>query len=522
MADQAESSSSNLDQKPVAADLSAAEPAEAPKPVDDIANEAPVEELDLDREVASAFASMDKSDLAELTANVTAEDHNSDPSGTELVGTVAGISDDDVFLDFGPKSQGILPRREVLEDKSIVVGGRLEVVVERFDPESGVLIVHRKGTAVRPTWENLTPGLLVEGRVTGMIRGGLEVDLRGIRAFMPGSHASLSPMKDISDLLNERIKCEVLEVDQRGKNVLVSRRKVMEREQEASREKLEATLEVGQTHKGVVRNIAEFGAFVDIGGLEGLVHIRELSWGNVEKVTDVVSVGQDVTVQVLKIDKKRGRLSLGLKQATPDPWSTIGDRYAAGTELKVRVVRLADFGAFAELEEGIEALIPISEMSWARIRHSSNAVNIGDMVDVVVIRSAPEKRRIALSMKQAQADPWEGVLESFEEKSLVKGRVTRLADFGAFVELAPGVEGMIHISELSDRRVNTCGDVVRVDQEVEARVLGIDKENRRIALSIKQVAAPQVAEAPAAAEPAKPRKPRKKPLRGGLSSYIDW
>ena len=483
----------------------------------------PPEELDLEREVANAFASMDKNDLAELTGDVTAVDHNSAPAGTELVGTVAGITNDDVFLDFGPKSQGILPRREVLEDKSIVVGGRLEVVVEKFDPESGVLIVHRKGTAVRPTWDNLRPGLLVEGRVTGMIRGGLEVDLRGIRAFMPGSHASLTPMKDISILLNERITCEVLEVDQRGKNVLVSRRKVMEREQEAAREKLEATLEVGQTHKGIVRNIADFGAFVDIGGLEGLVHIRELSWGTVDKVTDVVSVGQEVEVQVLKIDKKRGRLSLGLKQTTPDPWSTVADRYTVGAELKVRIVRLADFGAFAELEPGIEALIPISEMSWSRIRHSSNAVSIGDMVDAVVIRCAPEKRRIALSMKQAQADPWEGVLESFEEKSLVHGRVTRLADFGAFVELAPGVEGMIHISELSDRRVNTCSDVVRVDQEVEARVLGIDKENRRIALSIKQVAAPQASEAPtAAAEPAKPRKPRKKPLRGGLSSYYDW
>jgi small subunit ribosomal protein S1 len=252
------------------------------------------------------------------------------------------------------------------------------------------------------------------------------------------------------------------------------------------------------------------------------VHISDLSWGTVEKVTDVLSPGQEVEVKVLKIDKERGRISLGLKQAQPDPWAAVPERYPVGSALKVRVIRTADFGAFAELEPGVEGLIPISEMGWARVHSPSSVVSVGDMVDAVVIRIEAEKHRLALSMKQAQADPWAGVLDTFSEQSLVTGRVTRLADFGAFVELVPGVEGLIHISELSDRRVGSCGEVVKVGDEIESRVLGVDQENRRISLSLKQVQAPSVPEESAVPEPAKPKKKRKRPLRGGLTSHFDW
>jgi small subunit ribosomal protein S1 len=331
-------------------------------------------------------------------------------------------------------------------------------------------------------------------------------------------------MKDSSILLNETVRCEVIEIDRRSKNVIISRRKMIEREQAASREKLKAELEVGQSRRGVVRNITEFGAFVDLGGIEGLVHIRDLSWGTVDKVTDVLSTGQEVEVRVLKIDFDRNRISLGLKQAQPDPWAEVPQRYPVGTTLKVRIVRTADFGAFAELEPGVEGLIPLSETSWTRSMKATDAVSIGDMVDAVVIRVEPERHRLALSMKQAQPDPWDGVLDGFEEQSLTKGRVTRLADFGAFVEVAPGVEGLVHISELADRRVKSCGEVVQVGDEIEARVLGVDKENRRISLSLKLAKEPTKAHAAdaAAAETPKPKKKRKKPLRGGLASHFDW
>jgi len=366
----------------------------------------------------------------------------------------------------------------------------------------------------------------VEGRVTGVIKGGLEIDLKGIRAFMPGSQADIIPMKDVSLLLNQNVKCEVMEVDRRHKNVLLSRRKVMEREQAEMREKLKGELEAGQLREGFVRSITDFGAFVDLGGIDGLLHISDLSWGSVAKVTDVLEVGQKVKVIVLKVDNKRDRISLGLKQALPDPWVGVSEKYPVGSSLKARVVRLADFGAFAELESGVEGLIPISEMSWARTRAASDAVSIGDMVDCVVIRMEADNRRVALSMKQAQADPWAGVLESFPAQSIVKGKVTKLADFGAFVEISAGVEGLVHISELSDRRVHSCSEVVQVGQEIELRVLGTDREHRRISLSVKAVHAQPHGESPGdmshVADSAKSPKKRKKALRGGLSSHFDW
>lgn len=442
--------------------------------------------------------------------------------GAELTGTIAGVSDDDVFLEFGAKSQGVMQRSQFGKKEQVSVGRRVDVVVERYDPESCLLIVNRKGAIQRATWTNLTVGMIVEGKVTGVVKGGLEVDLKGIRAFMPGSQVDAVPMKDISLLLNETVKCEVMELDRRGKNVLLSRRKLKEREQKDAREKLLSELVEGQVRRGVVKNIMEYGAFVDLGGVDGLAHIRDLSWGSVEKVTDVLSEGQEVQVQVLKIDSERERISLSIKHCQPNPWVNVVEKYPVGSAHKARVVRIANFGAFAEVEPGVEGLIPVSEMDWKRVSKVTDAVSVGAVVDAVVIRLEPEKRRLALSMKQAQPDPWDAVLDSFTPQSLVKGKVTRLTTFGAFVEVASGVEGLIHISELAAGRVKTCEDVVQAGQEVEARVLGVDKENRRISLSIRAVSEGAAAEAaPAEAGKPKPKK-RKKALRGGLASHFDW
>ncbi len=502
-------------------------PPSEPTPVNDpvivpeLADSAGPSMDEIDREVAAAMEGMDISDRAELGGGVVTSE--SVEPGTEMTGTVVGLTGDEIFIEFGVKSQGVMQRSDFGKKEPIEVGRRIDAVVDRFDEESSLLILYRKGAIQRASWANMHKGSIVEGRVTGLIKGGLEIDLQGIRAFLPGSQTSIGQLKDISVLLNEKIRCEVTEVDRRGKNVVVSRRKLLEKEQAEAAKQLKTELEVGQTRKGIVRNITEFGAFVDIGGIEGLVHISDLSWGTVDKVTDVVSMGQEIDVVVLKIDTKRDRLSLGLKQAQPNPWDKVPGSYPAGTSLKVRVVRIADFGVFAELEPGIEGLIPISEMGWTRLKSASDAVSVGDMVDAVVIRVEVAKQRLALSMKQATPDPWEGVLDGYEVHAIVKGRVTRLADFGVFVELVPGVEGLIHISELSDRRVRTCGEVVQEGQEIETRILGIDKETRRISLSIKQVAA--LGGAAAAVDPAEPPKPpkkRKKPLRGGLSSHYDW
>lgn len=480
----------------------------------------PLMSSELEREVATAMGSMDAAEMAELCGESSASD--SVEPGTALTGRIVGLSDEEVFVEFGPKLQGTLPRAQLKEGEKVEVGAMISAIVDHRDKESDMLVLRRKGVVQKAKWDTLRKGMIVAGRVTGLIKGGLEVDLNGIRGFMPGSQASASPMRDISVLLNEQVRCEVIEVDKRGKNVVLSRRKLIEREQADAAKKLKAELAVGQIRAGVVRNITDFGAFVDIGGLEGLVHIRDMSWGNVDKVTDVLSIDQKVDVQVLKIDLKRGRISLGLKQMQPDPWTHAAERYPVGTALKVRIVRIVDFGAFAELEPGIEGLIPIREMSWSRIKMVSDAVNPGDMVDSVVIGAEFDRRRISLSIKQSQSDPWDGVLDDFEPNSLTKGRVTRLVDFGAFVELFPGVEGLIHISEMSDQRVRSSADVLKVDQEIEARVLGVDKDERRISLSLKQVKEPLAAATGSAPEAPQPPKKRKKPLRGGLSSHFDW
>lgn len=505
---------------------------------------------ELDREVADAMSAMAPEDLAELSGDVVpdaartvptktgeadqpkvkkpvlTDRMESDPApepGAELIGTVVAVSDDDVFLEFSAKSQGVMPRSQFGKKEVISVGREVDVVVDRFDPSGGILLVNRKGALQRATWTNLTKGMMVRGRVTGVIKGGLEVMVNGLRAFMPASQADVIPRKDISELLNETIQCEVIEFDRRNKNILVSRRRILEHERAEAREKLKAELEVGQIRPGVVGTIMEYGAFIDLGGIDGLAHIRDLSWGSVDRVQDVLTEGQKVEVKILKIEKERDRISLGVKQVQPDPWSCVPEKFPVGTSLKARVVRIVDFGVFVELEPGVDGLIPISEMGWTRIHKASDLVCEGDLVDAVVIRVEPERRRLALSMKQAQADPWSG-LDGFEDQSLVKGTVTRLADFGAFVELVPGVEGLVHISELADRRVKSCSDVVRVGEEVEARILSMDRKNRRVSLSLKAVASPTDAEATGPETPPTPvkTKKRKKRLRGGLASHYDW
>ncbi|MCP4589710.1 MAG: S1 RNA-binding domain-containing protein [bacterium] len=476
----------------------------------------------LAREVEQAMAGMSPEDMASLSPATVPE--GADTPDAVVRGTVVAIHGDDVFVDLGEKHQGVVPLSQYGGKKAqLSIGQALEVVVDRTDVESGLIHCSREG-AVRPAdWNTIKRGMIVEGRVTGMNKGGLELILKGIHGFMPASQVAERSVRDISCYIGETLRCEVISVHKRDKSVTLSRRKVEERERAEALEKLLAELEVGQVRKGVVSNLAEYGAFVDLGGVDGLVHISDLSYAPVDKVSDVLSPGQEIDVKVLKIDTERQRISLGVRQVQPDPWDRVADKYTAGEQLRVRVTRLADFGAFAALEDGVDGLIPLSEMSWTRIPNAAAVVEPGQLVEVVVIRVDANKRRIALSMKQAQPDPWAEVYDAFPENAIIEGKVTRLADFGAFIELLPGVEGLAHISELSEQRIRHCGEVVQAGQEVKVRVLKVEPEQRRISLSLK-LADADAAHSMEDANAPRPEqsKKRKKPLRGGLEGGWDW
>jgi small subunit ribosomal protein S1 len=480
----------------------------------------------LDREINQAMSAMSAEELEEISYGSSSGGSRGPALATGVQqGRIEAVRGEDVFINLGSKRVGVLPKSQFAATESLAVGEPVEVVVDRHDRENDLLILTRLGHTRSAEWSLLKPGDLVEGRIVGLNRGGLEVQLKGVKAFMPASHVDVMHVKDISIFLNEHVRCEVLEIDRRNKSLTVSRRKVLEKDRAAHRDEILQQLEVGQVRKAVVGNLTEFGAFVDLGGVDGLIHISDLSYKQIKHPSEVVQTGDVVQVRVLKIqdgEKGKPRISLGLRQAQPDPWETVAERFPVDTTHRVRILRLADFGAFAELSEGIEGLIPVSEMAWSRVNKPGQVVEVGQLVDARVIRLEQDKRRIALSMKQAQPDPWGDVMASYTADSQVTGRITRLTDFGAFVELAPGVEGMIHISELSDRRVRSCGEVVKPGQEVQARVLKVDPEARRIGLSLKAPPAAPVQYEHAAHESEKAKPKKNKKLRGGLTGGWDW
>jgi small subunit ribosomal protein S1 len=445
------------------------------------------------------------------------------PAGNKGIrrGRVTQVTKDDVFVDFGGKSQGVVPMQSFETEPK--VGDEMEFVVDRYDEREGLLLLMPRGAAsANVSWETLEIGQVVEGNVTGMNKGGLELDVKGMRAFMPAGQVDLYFQKDISTFIGQKLKAEVTQFDARAKNLILSRRNILEREKEEAREKLMAELEEGQTRRGTVRNVMDFGAFVDIGGADGLLHVSEMSWKRGQKPSDFVKLGDIVDVKIIKLDKATGKMSLSLKQAMADPWTGVETRYGVGSTLTGRITKIEPFGVFVEVEEGLEGLLPVSEMSWQRIRHPSDVVKVGDTIKLVVISVDPAQRRMSFSLKQAGPDPWSTVKDRYALDTVVGGKVTRVVDFGAFVELEPGLEGLIHISELANTRVRAAGDVVKPGQEVKVRILEIDKDARRVSLSLRRATEPAPTAAGAtgtttAAAPAAPVKKKKRPeLRGGL------
>lgn len=430
-------------------------------------------------------------------------------------GRVVSITKDDVFVDFGGKSQGIASLLQFEEEPK--VGDEIEFNVERYDPSEGLLILTKKGaTAANVSWENMNVGQIVEGTVTGSNKGGLELDIKGMRAFMPAGQVDLYFQKDLESLIGQKFPVEVTQFERDAKNLIVSRRNILEREKEENKKKMLEEVAEGQVRRGTVRSVMDYGAFVDLGGLDGLLHVSEMSFRRGNKASELVKVGDVVDVKIIKLDKETGKMSLSLKQARGiDPWADAGTKYAVSTTVTGRVSKLESFGAFIEVEEGVEGLLPISEMSYQRIAHPSAIVKEGDTVKLVVLKVDELARRISFSLKQAGPDPWQTALDRYHVGAVVAAKVSRTTEFGAFVELEPGLEGLVHISELSNQRVRTPGDVVKSGQEVQVRVLSVDNEARRIGLSLRQAAAAPTP-APVATEAPAAKKKKRPELRGGL------
>jgi small subunit ribosomal protein S1 len=409
-------------------------------------------------------------------------------------GHVLAVTDAGVVVDVGGKFEGLVPAQEFLEaGGAIPFGAGQTIEVERLhEHKDGYVLLSHVRARRRRVWENIEKSyrehLTLTGKVVDRIKGGLVIDI-GLRAFLPASQIELRPVHDLDGWKDREIEVRVLKVNRKRGNVVVSRRAILEEEQKAQRDALIATLNEGAVVTGKVKNITDYGVFVDLGGLDGLLHVSDLVWGRVPHPSTLVKPGEQIQVQILRFDKDKMRISLGRKQLLPDPWATVPERFPMGTRVHGKVVGVTDYGAFVQLEPGVEGLVHVSEMSWSkRVKHPSKIVKEGDEVEVVVLELKPEEHRISLGLKQTLPDPWEGVAEKFSVGSIVPGRVRNLADFGAFIELEEGIEGLIHISDLSwTERVKHPSEKLKKGDAVQAKVLKVDAEHRRLSLGLKQV-----------------------------------
>ncbi len=415
-----------------------------------------------------------------------------DGGGKGLEGTVIAVSGESVLLDIGFKTEGILPLAAFESTgESVRPGDKLPVTIKGRDPD-GYYELSRGKVGQPKDWASLEKAFAdkstIAGTVTGVIKGGLSVDV-GVRAFMPASRSGERDAAEMEKLVGQEIRCRIIKLDVTDEDVVVDRRVLAQDEERAVKERRYSEIKEGETVSGVVRSLTDFGAFVDIGGVDALLHVSDISWGRVNTASDVLSLGQQIEAKVLKVEPAKRRISLGMKQLQRHPWDLVDEKYKVGERVRGAVTRVADFGAFVELEPGIEGLIHISEMSWSkRVRNPGDVVKPGETVEAVILRLNTADRRISLGLKQALGDPWAEVAQNFAVGSVIEGPVTNLTKFGAFVQLSEGVEGMIHIGEISaDKRINHPQDLLKVGQSVKAQVLEIDTERRQLRLSIKQL-----------------------------------
>ncbi len=435
---------------------------------------------------AAALESFDREQAAEAAA--LAFDDNI------VTGTVIKLTDKHVVVDVGLKSEGLIPLEQVLDhagQPKLQPGDSVEVVVEREEAEGGYLLSYEKAQRHR-VWDVIekaanekTP---VTGIVVGRVKGGVTVDI-GIKAFLPGSQLEVRPVRNLDAYIGQPIEVRVIKLNKKRGNVVVSRKEILEEQQSAKRNQTLEHLTEGTILTGTVKNLTDYGAFVDLGGIDGLLHITDMSWGRLTHPRDLVNVGDEIQVKVLKFDKDKQRVSLGFKQLTPDPWLDAVERYPVGARVRGRVLSVTDYGSFIELEQGIEGLVHVSEMTWSkRMKHPSKLVKPGDEVDTVVISVNSADRRISLGMKQLQENPWENLSGRYPAGTIVEGRVRNLTDFGAFIEIEDGIDGLVHVSNLSwTKRVKHPSEVLKKGEKLRAVVLGVEPENRRLSLGIKQL-----------------------------------
>ena len=436
---------------------------------------------------SSALAAFEREQAAEAAAI--------EAYGDKIVsGKVVEQREKFLVVDVGLKSEGLVPLEQVVDHTGQVKfqpGDEIDVVIEREEPEGGYLVSYERAQRLR-VWDTIekaandkTP---VKGTVVSRVKGGLTVDI-GIKAFLPGSQLEIRPVRNLDAYLGQPIEVRVIKLNKKRGNVVVSRKELLEEDQNSKRSATMEHLSEGAVLTGTVKNLTDYGAFVDLGGIDGLLHITDMSWGRLTHPRDLVNVADEIQVKVLKFDKEKQRVSLGFKQLTPDPWLDASERYPVGAKVHGRVLSVTDYGAFVELEQGIEGLVHLSEMTWSkRLKHPSKLVKPGDEVDTVVLSVNPADRRISLGMKQLLENPWENLTDKYPQGTIVEGRVRNLTDFGAFVEIEDGIDGLVHVSNLSwTKRVKHPSEVVKKGEKVKAVVLGVEPENRRLSLGIKQL-----------------------------------
>ncbi|HEY3347447.1 MAG TPA: 30S ribosomal protein S1 [Nitrospirota bacterium] len=440
------------------------------------------------------FEGRDDEESQEM-ARLYDESFKSVEEGSVVKGKVIQVRQDGIVVDVGYKSEGIIPIEEVSQEelKNIKVGDEIEVYLEeREDSEGNIVLSKEKADKIK-IWEQIEEACnneqTVTGRVVARIKGGMTVDINGVKGFLPGSQVDLRPVRNLDSLIGQTFELKVLKVNQRRGNIVLSRRALLEEVRDKKKTETLSTLREGATIDGIVKNITEYGGFIDLGGIDGLLHITDMSWGRVNHPSEMFSVGDRVKVMVLKYDRENEKVSLGLKQLSADPWASADQKYPVGTRVRGKVVSLTDYGAFVELEQGIEGLVHVSEMSWTqKVRHPSKVVGLGDQIDAVVLSIDKDNKRISLGMKQIEPNPWDVIAEKYPVGSRIEGKVRNLTDFGAFIGLEEGIDGLIHISDISwTKHLKHPSELLKKGQKVEAVVLSVDKEKERLSLGLKQL-----------------------------------
>lgn len=463
-------------------------------------NTQPAEEAaqDVSESAAESVAAVEEEEMPSDFGAILEQFEQEQPdfhSGDLVRGTVINVNERGVVIDFGYKSEGIVPLEEFMDNGTLTVkkGDEVEVLVKSLENNEGLPALSRADAVRLKAWEDLEnahkEGTIVKGRVTERIKGGLRVEIDGVGAFLPGSQLDIKPIRNLDSFMNQEVEAKVIKFNRKRSNVVLSRKMVLE---ELNDEKKKVTLgqiEEDYVVEGTIKNLTDYGAFVDLGGVDGLLHVTDMSWNRLQNPGDMFRVGDPVQVKVLKFDREKERVSLGYKQLIPDPWASVEERFPIGQRLRGKVASIADYGAFITLEEGIEGLVHITEMSWSkRLKHPKSIVNTGDEIDVEVLGIDRKNRRISLGMKQMLPNPWDTIDERYQIGARVQGKVRNLTDFGAFVEVEDGIDGLVHVSDISwSKKIKHPSELLKKGQEVEAVITAIDKDNHRLSLSIKEL-----------------------------------